>query len=149
MQSWTPNTPLQNGQYIIKRAIGGGGFGETYLAEDTEENRLVVIKTLNREQREKPDFAEIQKRFRKEALDLSKCYHPHIVQVYDNFPEDGLWAIVMEHIDGDDLAAYVENYTAENGYLSETEALRYIDGRFGIGCQHSGSLFSHVETCRL
>ncbi|MDB9436340.1 serine/threonine-protein kinase [Dolichospermum lemmermannii CS-548] len=127
MQSWTPNTPLQNGQYIIKRAIGGGGFGETYLAEDTEENRLVVIKTLNREQRQKPDFAEIQKRFRKEALDLSKCYHPHIVQVYDNFPEDGLWAIVMEHIDGDDLAAYVENYTAENGYLSETEALRYID----------------------
>ena len=127
MQSWTPNTPLQNGQYIIKRAIGGGGFGETYLAEDTEENRLVVIKTLNREQREKPDFAEIQKKFRKEALDLSKCYHPHIVQVYDNFPEDGLWAIVMEHIDGDDLAAYVENYTAENGYLSETEALRYID----------------------
>jgi serine/threonine protein kinase len=127
MQSWTPNTPLQNGQYIIKRAIGGGGFGETYLAEDTEENRLVVIKTLNREQREKPDFAEIQKKFRKEALDLSKCYHPHIIQVYDNFPEDGLWAIVMEHIDGDDLAAYVENYTAENGYLSETEALRYID----------------------
>ncbi|MFN7851632.1 MAG: serine/threonine protein kinase [Dolichospermum sp.] len=127
MQSWTPSTPLQNGQYIIKRAIGGGGFGETYLAEDTEENRLVVIKTLNREQREKPDFAEIQKRFRKEALDLSKCYHPHIVQVYDNFPEDGLWAIVMEHIDGDDLAAYMESYTAENGYLSETEALRYID----------------------
>ena len=127
MQSWTPNTPLQNGQYIIKRAIGGGGFGETYLAEDTEENRLVVIKTLNREQREKPDFAERQRKFRKEALDLSKCYHPHIVQVYDNFPEDGLWAIVMEHIDGDDLAAYVENYTAENGYLSETEALRYID----------------------
>jgi serine/threonine protein kinase len=34
----------------------------------------------------------------------------------------------MEHIDGDDLAAYLENYTAENGYyLSETEALRYID----------------------
>lgn len=127
MQVWTPNTSLQNGQYIIKKVIGGGGFGETYLAEDTEENRLVVIKTLNREQREKPDFAERQKKFRKEALDLSKCYHPHIVQVYDNFPEDGLWAIVMEHIDGDDLAAYVENYTAENGYLSETEALRYID----------------------
>jgi eukaryotic-like serine/threonine-protein kinase len=149
MQSWTPNTPLQNGQYIIKRAIGGGGFGETYLAEDTEENRLVVIKTLNREQREKPDFAEIQKKFRKEALDLSKCYHPHIVQVYDNFPEDGLWAIVMEHIDGDDLAAYAENYTAENGYLSETEALRYID-QIGqaLECVHERKLLHRDVTPR-
>ena len=142
---WTPNTPLQNGQYIIKRAIGGGGFGETYLAEDTEENRLVVIKTLNREQQQKPDFAEIQKRFRKEALDLSKCYHPHIVQVYDNFPEDGLWAIVMEHIDGDDLATHVENYTAENGYLSETEALRYID-QIGQALEHIHALgFLHRD----
>ena len=149
MQSWTPNIPLQNGQYIIKRAIGGGGFGETYLAQDTEENRLVVIKTLNREQREKPDFAEIQKRFRKEALDLSKCYHPHIVQVYDNFPEDGLWAIAMEHIDGDDLAAYVENYTNENGYLSETEALRYID-QIGqaLECVHERKLLHRDVTPR-
>ena len=67
MQAWKPNTRLQNWQYIIQRAIGGGGFGfgETYLAEDTAENRLVVIKTLNREQREKPDFAQRQRRFRK------------------------------------------------------------------------------------
>ncbi|MGB3421023.1 MAG: serine/threonine-protein kinase [Dolichospermum sp.] len=138
---WTPNTLLQNGQYIIKKVIGGGGFGETYLAEDTEENRLVVIKTLNREQREKPDFAEGQRRFRKEALDLSKCYHPHIVKVYDIFFENGLQAIVMEYIDGDDLAAYVENSTAENGYLSETEALRYTD-QIGLAleCVHERGL---------
>lgn len=123
MQAWIPNTPLQNGQYIIKKVIGAGGFGETYLALDTEENRLVVIKTLNREQQEKPDFAKRQKKFRKEALDLSKCYHPHVVRVYDNFVEDGLWAIVMEHINGYNLRAYI----SENGWLSETEALRYID----------------------
>jgi serine/threonine protein kinase len=123
MQAWIPHTPLQNGQYIIKKVIGTGGFGETYLALDTEENRLVVIKTLNREQQEKPDFAKRQKKFRKEALDLSKCYHPHVVRVYDNFVENGLWAIVMEYIDGCNLRAYLN----ENGYLSETEALRYID----------------------
>ena len=150
---WTPNTPLQNGQYIIKRAIGGGGFGETYLAEDTEENRLVVIKTLNREQRQKPDFADRQKRFRKEALDLSKCYHPHIVQVHDFFVETfledendpktkkDLQAIVMEYIDGSDLELYTENYTKEHGYLSETEALRYID-QIGLAleCVHERGL---------
>jgi eukaryotic-like serine/threonine-protein kinase len=127
MQAWTRNTQLQNGQYIIQKVIGGGGFGETYRAEDTEENRLVVIKTLNREQQQKTDFSERQKKFRREALDLAKCYHPHIVQVYDTFLEDGLQAIVMEHIDGDNLELYVENYFSENGFLSEAEALRYID----------------------
>ena len=127
MQVWTPNTQLQNGQYIIEKVIGGGGFGETYRAEDTEENRLVVIKTLNREQQEKQDFIKRQKKFRKEALDLAKCYHPHIVQVYDTFLENGLQAIVMEHIDGDNLELYVDNYFNKNGFLSEAEALRYID----------------------
>ena len=28
MQVWTPNTQLQNGQYIIQKVIGGG-FGDT------------------------------------------------------------------------------------------------------------------------
>ncbi|MBK1989878.1 GUN4 domain-containing protein [Sphaerospermopsis aphanizomenoides BCCUSP55] len=127
MQVWTPNTSLQNGQYIIKKVIGGGGFGETYLAEDTEENRLVVIKTLKREQWEKPDFADRQKRFRQEALSLARCHHPHVVEVYDIFLENGLQTIVMEYIEGEDLEKYTEEYTAENGYLSETEALSYID----------------------
>ncbi|MFM2061939.1 MAG: hypothetical protein RLZZ507_1609 [Cyanobacteriota bacterium] len=131
MQVWTPNTSLQNGQYIIKKVIGGGGFGETYLAEDTGLDRLVVIKTLNREQREKPDFEERQNRFKAEAKSLAKCEHPHIVKVYTNFEEDidkyKLHAIVMEYIEGDDLEKYTEEYTAENGYLSETEALSYID----------------------
>jgi len=127
MQVWTPNTQLQNGQYIIQKVIGGGGFGETYQAKDTEENRLVVIKTLNREQQQKQDFIDRQKKFRREALDLAKCYHPHIVQVYDTFLENGLQAIVMEHIDGDNLESYVDNYFNECGFLSEAEALRYID----------------------
>jgi eukaryotic-like serine/threonine-protein kinase len=127
MQTWTPNTELQNGQYIIKKVIGGGGFGETYLAEDTGLSRLVVIKTLNREQREKPDFADRQGKFKEEGISLARCNHPHIVKVYSTFLADGLHAIVMEHIDGDDLEVYVESYTADNGYLSEAEALGYID----------------------
>ena len=127
MQTWTPNTELQNGQYIIKKVIGGGGFGETYLAEDTGLSRLVVIKTLNREQREKTDFADRQGKFKEEGISLARCNHPHIVKVYSTFLADGLHAIVMEHIDGDDLEVYVESYTADNGYLSEAEALGYID----------------------
>jgi len=139
MEAWKPHQQIkkqQNGKYrfTIEKIIGGGGFGETYRATDHSRNQLVVIKTLNRTQREKPDFAELQERFVGEALSLAKCEHPHIVQVYDVFQENGLWAIVMEYIDGDDLEAYVD----EKGVLSESEALSYID--------QVGKALEHVHT---
>ena len=67
---WTPNTKLQN-KYIIQRSLAGGGFGKTYLAEDTRLKRLVVIKTLNEKQQEKENFSEIQQKFIQEAEALS------------------------------------------------------------------------------
>jgi eukaryotic-like serine/threonine-protein kinase len=127
MQIWTPDTLLQKGRYIIKQNMTRGGYGETYLAEDTEQNRLVVIKTLNRGEKEKPDFENRQEKFRQEALILSKCYNSHIIPIDDNFLENGLWAIAMEYIQGDNLETYLTNYVAKNGYLSETVALDYID----------------------
>jgi formylglycine-generating enzyme required for sulfatase activity/tRNA A-37 threonylcarbamoyl transferase component Bud32 len=134
---WTPNTTLQN-KYIIQRSLAGGGFGKTYLAEDTRLKRLVVIKTLNEKQQEKQNFPEIQKKFIQEAEALAKCQHPHIVQVYDMFEEKGLEAIVMEHIDGNDLELYVNNY---HGYLPEAEGLQYID-QIGqaLECVHKNGL---------
>ena len=134
---WTPNTKLQN-KYIIQRSLAGGGFGKTYLAEDTRLKRLVVIKTLNEKQQEKENFSEIQQKFIQEAEALAKCQHPHIVQVYDMFEEKGLEAIVMEHIDGNDLELYVNNY---NGYLPESEGLKYID-QIGqaLECVHKNGL---------
>ncbi|MDK2409747.1 bifunctional serine/threonine-protein kinase/formylglycine-generating enzyme family protein [Aphanizomenon sp. PH219] len=134
---WTPNTKLQN-KYIIQRSLAGGGFGKTYLAEDTRLKRLVVIKTLNEKQQEKENFSEIQQKFIQEAEALAKCQHPHIVQVYDMFEEKGLEAIVMEHIDGNDLELYVNNY---NCYLPESEGLKYID-QIGqaLECVHKNGL---------
>jgi len=57
-----------------------------------------------------------------EAIKLAKCSHPHIVQIYEVIHENDLWCMVMEYIDGEDLGSFVEN----QGILSETEALRYI-----------------------
>jgi len=37
------------GKYRILSSIGAGGMGKVYLAEDTELDRKVTIKTLNKE----------------------------------------------------------------------------------------------------
>ncbi|MEG4323573.1 MULTISPECIES: serine/threonine-protein kinase [unclassified Microcoleus] len=117
--------------------LGGGGFGVTYRAQNPKEGKVVAIKTLNANVQGKPNFQELQTKFLNEALSLAKCSHPHVVQVYEVFPEMvgnlQLWCMVMELIDGTNLAEYLE----DNGILSEAKALPII--------QQVGSALSFVH----
>lgn len=54
-------------EYTIERELGQGGFGITYCAIKKNGDR-VVIKTLNDQVQQEPDFAEIQEDFMNEAL---------------------------------------------------------------------------------
>jgi serine/threonine protein kinase len=123
MQLWRPNQPLQNGRFTIQKVLGSGGFGITYSAVEQRTGKLFVLKTLNHLQQTRADFEEQQVKFVNEALRLAQCSHPHIVKVHEVIKEDELWGMVMEHIDGQDLAAYID----ERGRLPEDEALRYIN----------------------
>ena len=97
----------------------------------------MAIKTLNTNVQGKPNFREFQTKFVNEALSLARCSHPHVVQVYEVFPEMvgniELWCMVMELIDGIDLASHLE----DNGILSEAKALPII--------QQVGSALSFVH----
>ncbi|MCC3529635.1 MAG: GUN4 domain-containing protein [Microcoleus sp. PH2017_22_RUC_O_B] len=137
MRHWEPEQQLQNGKYIIEAILGGGAFGVTYRAQNPKEGKVVAIKTLNANVQGKPNFREYQTKFVNEALCLARCSHPHVVQVYEVFPEMAgnieLWCMVMELIDGTNLAEYLE----DNGILSEAKALSMI--------QQVGSALSFVH----
>src|SRR6188474_1517558 len=96
--SLRPGTRL--GSYEILSAIGAGGMGEVYRAHDTKLNRDVAIKVL-------PDLFALDRdrlaRFEREAQTLAALNHPHIAQIYGI---EGS-ALVMEHVDGDDLSALI------------------------------------------
>jgi formylglycine-generating enzyme required for sulfatase activity/predicted Ser/Thr protein kinase len=123
MQLWQNNQEIKNGRFRIQKVLGAGGFGVTYLALEPAANRQVVIKTLNHLQQNRADFPERQERFVNEAMILKSCQHPHIVQVYELIQEDGLWGMVMEYINGEELAHHAD----ESGQLPEKEALAYIN----------------------
>ncbi|QIR40025.1 protein kinase [Tolypothrix sp. PCC 7910] len=123
MLLWTTNQSLQNGRFIVQKVLGGGGFGITYSVIEQTTGKLFVIKTLNYIQQSKADFDLQQVKFVNEALRLAQCSHPHIVKVNEVIKEGELWGMVMEYIDGQDLAKYID----ERGQLSEQEALRYIN----------------------
>lgn len=123
MSQWTTGQRLKDGKYIVEELLGFGGFGVTYRAREQSSGQFVAIKTLNALQQNKPNFAEIQEKFVNEAMCLASCRHPHIVKVYPQlFQQDGLWCMVMEYIEGQDLASYLD----DRGVLSEEEALRLI-----------------------
>ncbi len=122
MKLWTTNQPIVDGKYIIQKLLGGGDFSVTYSATEPRTGKLVAIKTIHPIHQSKPQFAQRQERFVNEARSLAKCSHPYIVPIYELIQEDGLWGIVMEYIEGQDLATYVD----EHGVFSEPEALRIL-----------------------
>ncbi|WP_228056287.1 serine/threonine-protein kinase [Microcoleus sp. LEGE 07076] len=119
---WTPGQRLNGDRYIIEDKLGEGGFGVTYLAQKAQNRQRVVIKTLKDELLSDPDFARYRDRFRDEAVKLSVCRHPNIVQIDNYFDHGNLPCIAMEYVAGEDLWKWVE----KRGILSETEALNYI-----------------------
>jgi len=140
--AWAVGQRLQGSKYTIEQELGEGGFGITYRARDNQ-GRIVVIKTLNDTVQRHSDFAKFQQDFLNEGLRLAKCSHPHIGRIDEVIQEGQLWCIVMEYIDGEDLASQVEN----QGALPEAEALRYIQqiGEALTVVHHNGLLHRDVK----
>src|SRR5689334_15108761 len=89
---------LLKGRYRILEAVGQGGMGAVYKAEDIElGNRLVAVKELkmpNLETREELDSAS--RLFEQEALLLAKLSHPSLPDIYSHFGHEGRWYFVMK-----------------------------------------------------
>ncbi len=88
-------------QYRIVRAVGSGGMGEVYAAEDLRLRRLVALKILPREMAADPDRLL---RFRREAQVVASLNHPNIVTLYGVEEADGVHFLTMELVEGKTLA---------------------------------------------
>lgn len=91
-------------KYQVHHPVGRGGFGTVYRADMLGENgftRAVALKVLNTDV---ADSGEVASRFRDEARVLGMLRHRAIVQVDGLVSLGERQALVMEYIEGADLA---------------------------------------------
>lgn len=96
-----PGTRLGT-RYRVVGLLGRGGMGEVYRADDLELNQSVALKFLpEKVSRNAADLA----RLRQEVRIARQIAHPNVCRTYDISEADGQVFVVMEYVDGEDLAS--------------------------------------------
>ncbi len=110
---------ILGGRYRLMELLGQGGMARIYRAHDNQLDRQVAVKILRPEYGRDPDFGS---RFRQEAQNAASLNHPNIVGVYDYGQDDAGPFIVMELVEGEDLASIVKR----QGALPPRQAARIV-----------------------
>jgi formylglycine-generating enzyme required for sulfatase activity/predicted Ser/Thr protein kinase len=117
----TTLVPLLRNRYKITKPLGRGGFGKTYLAEDTDKlNEPCVVKQLAYQAQGTWAAKKVSQLFEQEAKQLQRLTgHSQIPTLLAYFEETGSLYLVQEFIDGQDLskelkqAAFTETQVRE------------------------------------
>lgn len=102
-----PAQNLLKQRYHIRQAIGKGGMGAVYIAQDTLlGNRLVAVKEMSQSQLSTQELQGAVEAFKSEAYILAELQHPNLPSIHDYFEEAGRWYLVMSFIQGETLKQY-------------------------------------------
>jgi serine/threonine protein kinase len=116
--------------YVLLNQIGEGGMGRVFKARQRNFERIVALKVLRRECLTN---AKVVKRFRREIEILGSLRpNPHIVRAFDSDRWEDQYYIVMECIDGHDLARRVKR----QGPMPVVSAVDYAR-QACLGLQHA------------
>jgi serine/threonine protein kinase len=105
--------------YRLAEALGAGGMGVVYLAEDLALRRKVAVKVLPSRLIDDPTA---RARFQQEIESAVSIEHPHIVPVYDAGYDGERFYIVMRYVEGPDLSQLIR----EEGPIAEPRAMRLL-----------------------
>ena len=104
----------------LVRPLAEGGMGRVWVADHLGLHTQVVVKLMSEEMLARPDGSD---RFANEAAAAAAIKSPHVVQVFDHgLTEGGIPYIVMELLEGQDLAGYL----ADHGRMAPDQAMALV-----------------------
>jgi serine/threonine protein kinase len=117
------------GSYVLLEKLGEGGMGQVFKARNWKLGRTVALKLIRKEWL--TDEAAV-KRFRREILAAAHLDHPNIVHADDADEAGNTHFLVMEYVEGTDLARLVKAH----GPLPVSQACEYVR-HAALGLQHA------------
>lgn len=130
---------MLGGKYRLGEMLGHGGMGTVYRADDVVLRAPVAVKVqiLDDEEGETEAERTANVRFLREARAASVIRSPHVVQVLDYGIDGDVAYLVMELLEGEDLASRLRRV----GRLSPSETLRVLThvGR-AVGRAHDAGI---------
>ncbi|MEM1242616.1 MAG: protein kinase [Cyanobacteria bacterium P01_H01_bin.26] len=132
------------GRYTIRRMLGQGGFGYSYLAEDTQRfGELCVLKELRPVQTQGKFLKKAIELFKREAKTLYSIDHPQIPKFLACFTQNKRLFIVQEYIDGVTYLKLLQQRKQQSQLFSEADIvfwlahmLRVLDYLHGLNIMH-------------
>ncbi len=134
----TPTAPPRRvptlGDYELLKKLGQGGMGAVYKARHKKLKRIVALKVLPKNRLRN---AEAVARFEREMEAVGRLDHPHIIRAMDAREVGGIHFLVMEYVEGLDLARIVH----QCGALSIADACEVVrQAAMGLQCSHENGL---------
>jgi len=105
----TANQPTKIGKYEILSTLGRGGMGVVYKARDPMIDRIVAVKTILVGEEAAGDESLLE-RLQMEARSAGRLHHPNIVTVFDFGEQGDISYIVMEFVEGINLARLIDDH---------------------------------------
>lgn len=124
----------QKDYVMVNNDLGSGSFGQTVLLKDPFIDELFVAKKY--EPYYEDDKKEFYDSFLQEIKIMYKLYHPNVVRVFNYYPFESLYTgyIIMEYIDGQNIADYLDGYigweatgSPDNIFIQLIEGFDYIE----------------------
>ncbi|MCL4203134.1 MAG: SUMF1/EgtB/PvdO family nonheme iron enzyme [Pirellulaceae bacterium] len=119
------------GQYRLLSVLGQGGMGTVYKALHTRLEKIFAVKVLPLDKLQEEQAVA---RFDREMKAVAKAEHPNIVRATDAGVSDGRHFLVMEYVEGMDLARLLRHI----GPLTPGDACELIR-QAALGLQYAHS----------
>lgn len=105
--------------YIVEEAIARSGFGATFRATKIRDKQQVLIKQMLDQSSYDQFKDQLMKSFKREAKFIRKIKHPAFPRGHDYFEKNGSFFLVMDFINGKELAKAIEDYRKRNGSIPD------------------------------